>query len=136
MEGGRAKKICIVGLGSLGLAQLRAAEAGLGEFELAAGFDADPVRAEILSSSAPLFPAHKMPEVIARMGIQIAMLCVPAEAAQECAEICAAAGARGILNFAPVALRLPPGVHARDVSVLEDLRGLAAMMDGAARAEA
>ncbi|MDR1857985.1 MAG: CoA-binding protein [Treponema sp.] len=120
----RRRKFCVVGLGRLGSAYLNFTPSELAEFELAAGFDANVNRVEILSSPAPLYPAYKLAEVASRFGIEIALLCVPVQAAQAAAEKCAAAGIRGILNFAPVALSLPPEVAVRNVYVADELRSL------------
>jgi len=122
------RKFCVVGLGRLGSAYLNFAPPELAEFELAAGFDTNVNRVEILKSPAPLYPVYKLAEVISRLGIEIALLCVPAEAAQAAAEKCAAAGVKGILNFAPVALALPPGVAVRNVYVVDELRSLTIKM--------
>ena len=122
------RKFCVVGLGRLGSAYLNFTPPELAEFELAAGFDTNVNRVEILSSPAPLYPAYKMAEVISRQGIEIALLCVPTGEAQTAATQCAAAGIRGILNFAPVALRLPPELAVRNVYVTDELRSLAIRM--------
>jgi redox-sensing transcriptional repressor len=136
----RRRRFCVVGLGRLGSAYLNAqaygpnaAEPGpnelsIEEFELAAGFDTNVNRVEILSSPVPLYPAYKMGEVISRFSIEIALLCVPPEAAPQAAEKLAAAGIRGILNFAPVVLTLPPDIPVRNVYVADELRTLAVRM--------
>ena len=121
----RLRKFCVVGLGRLGSAYLNFTPPELADFELAAGFDSNVNRVEILNAPVPLFPAYKMAEVISRLGIEIAVLCVPANAAQAVAEKCAAAGIRGILNFAPVALNLPADIAVRNMFVTDDLRYLA-----------
>jgi redox-sensing transcriptional repressor len=123
------RKFCVVGLGRLGSACLNFQFLELGEFELAAGFDINVNRVEILKSPAPLYPAYKMAEVISRFGIEIAMLCVPAEQAQAAAEKCAAAGIRGLVNFAPILLKLPPEIKVRNVYVVDELRELAIQMN-------
>jgi len=99
------------------------------EFKLAAGFDTNVNRVEILSSPVPLFPAYKMAEVVGRFEIEIALLCVPAESAQTAAEKCVAAGVKGILNFAPVALNVPPEVAVKNIYVTDELRSLAIKMN-------
>jgi redox-sensing transcriptional repressor len=121
----RRRKFCVVGLGRLGSAYLNVQPLEFGEFELAAGFDTNVNRVEILKSQVPLYPAFKMAEVISRFGIEIALLCVPLDAAQGAAEKCAAAGVRGIVNFAPLALKLPPELKVRNVYVADELRSLA-----------
>ena len=124
----RRRKFCVVGLGRLGSAYLNFSPPELAEFELAAGFDTNVNRVEILRSPAPLYPAYKMAEVISRFAVEIALLCVPAEAAQAAATQCVAAGVRGIVNFAPVALKLPPEVAVRNVYVVDELRSLTIKM--------
>jgi redox-sensing transcriptional repressor len=125
----KRRKYCVVGLGRLGSAYLNPQDSlppeAAGGFELTAGFDISVNRLEILRSPAPLYPVYKMGEVIARFGIEIALLCVPPGAAQQAAEKLAAAGIRGIINFTPVALKLPPAVMVRDVCLEEELRALA-----------
>ena len=122
----RNRKYCITGLGRLGSAYLNMGT--LDGFELAAGFDTNVNRIEILPSPVPLYPAYKMGEVIRRFGIEIALLCVPEAAAQSAAEKLAAAGIRGIVNFVPAVLSLPPEVIVRNVYLTDELRAIAARM--------
>jgi redox-sensing transcriptional repressor len=124
----KRRKFCVVGLGRLGSAYLNIDALQLGEFELIAGFDTNVNRTEILKSPVPLYPAYKMGEVIGRFGIEIALLCVPPEAAQQAAEKLAASGIRGIVNFASAALKLPPEIPVRNVYVTDELRALAIRM--------
>jgi redox-sensing transcriptional repressor len=128
---GIPRRLCVVGLGRLGSAYLnfRGFDPG-GEFELAAGFDINVNRVEILKSPAPLYPAFKMAEVISRFGIELALLCVTEEAAQAAAEKLAAAGIRGIVNFAPVTLNLGPEIAVRNVYVIDELRALSVKLNG------
>jgi redox-sensing transcriptional repressor len=122
------RKFCVVGLGRLGSAYLNFTPPELAEFELVAGFDTNVNRVEILRSPVPLYPAYKMAEVVSRFDIEIALLCVPTKEAQAAAEKCAVARIRGILNFAPVALNLPPELTVRNVYVTDELRSLAIQM--------
>jgi redox-sensing transcriptional repressor len=122
---GDKHRVCVVGLGRLGSAYLNfSAFEQSGEFELAAGFDTNVNRVEILKSPIPLYPAYKIKEVIPRFGIEMALLCVPGEAAQSAAEKLAAAGIQGIVNFAPAALRLSSDIVVRNVYVVDELRAL------------
>ena len=121
----KKRKFCIVGLGRLGSAYLNLENFDLGEFELAAGFDINVNRTEILPSPVPLYPAFKFGEVIKRFGIEIALLCVPPAQAQSAAEKLAAAGIRGIVNFAPTALNLSPEIAVQNVYMVDQLRAIA-----------
>jgi redox-sensing transcriptional repressor len=124
----RRRRFCVVGLGRLGSAYLNFPAFEADEFELIAGFDSNVNRVEILQSPVPLYPAYKMGEVIGRFAIEMALLCVPEEAAQKTAEKLTAAGIRGIVNFAPVVLRIGPDVAVRNVFVVDELRSLAVKM--------
>jgi len=124
----KRRKFCVVGLGRLGSAYLNVPALDESEFELVAGFDTNVNLTEILKSPAPLYPAYKMGEIISRFGIEIALICVPREAAQEVAEKLAAAGIRGILNFAPVVIRVSPGVAVRNIYLADELRNLSIKM--------
>jgi len=126
----KRRKFCVVGLGRLGSAYLNIADLEGSEFELAAGFDTNVNRTEILKSPAPLYPAYKMGEVIGRFGIEIALLCVPVEAAQVAADKLAAAGIRGILNFAPAVITVPPGIAVRNIYLTDELRALSIKIKG------
>jgi redox-sensing transcriptional repressor len=115
-------------LGRLGSAYLNFDAYTEEGFELAAGFDSSVNRVEILKSPVPLFPMYKMAEVVSRFNIEMALLCVPGDAAQQAAEKLVAAGIRSIVNFAPVVLDLGPDVFVKNVYVVNELRSLAVKM--------
>jgi len=57
--------------------------------------------------------------------IKIAIITVPASAAQEVVDRAVADGIRGFLNFAPVKLKVPPGVRVLYTDVTLELQELA-----------
>ncbi|TAM86117.1 redox-sensing transcriptional repressor Rex [bacterium] len=63
-------------------------------------------------------------------GVDIAVLAVPTKVAQEVADRVAAAGVDAILNFAPVALRLPERVFARNIDLAGELSILTHYLTG------
>jgi redox-sensing transcriptional repressor len=68
--------------------------------------------------------ADDLERVLAGAEPEILILAVPAGAAQGLAERAAAAGVRGILNFAPVRLRLPDEVEVNNVNLAVELEAL------------
>ena len=50
-------------------------------------------------------------------GINVAMIAVPAAAAQSVADTLVEAGVRSLLNFADVRLRLPPDVYVEHIDI-------------------
>lgn len=69
-----------------------------------------------------------MPNMAASMGVQVGILTVPASAAQAAADIMVGSGLRGIWNFAPVKLDLPPHVQVENVELVSSLAVLSVSM--------
>jgi redox-sensing transcriptional repressor len=66
-----------------------------------------------------------MASVIAQTAAELGVLAVPSDAAQGVADALVAAGIRGLLNFAPGVLRLPPGIQVVSVDLTVQLEQLA-----------
>jgi redox-sensing transcriptional repressor len=95
------RKACIVGLGRLGSAVMHYERFGESGYSIVAGFDTNINRLETLRADFALYPVYEMAEVIRRQAIELALLCVPADAAGASAQALIGAGIRGILNFTP-----------------------------------
>ncbi len=103
----------LVGAGNLGRALLSYRGFFKKGFQIVAAFDHDPQKIGARVGNPPglvVSPVEQVGEVIARHDIQIAILCVPVEAAQVLADRLVACGIKGILNFAPASLNLPEDV--------------------------
>jgi redox-sensing transcriptional repressor len=107
--------VAMVGVGNLGLALLGYRGFGRQNFAIAAAFDADPAKAGQVVQGILIQPLEELADTVARQGIRLGMIVVPAAAAQEAADRLVAAGVEGIVNFAPVTLVLPP--HVQNVGV-------------------
>lgn len=89
-------------------------------------FDRSPAKVGGQSrGGVPIFHIRRLKGIVRRQRIRIAMVAVPAEAAQQVVNQAAAAGVEAILNFAPAALVAPPGVKLRNVDLTVSLEGLA-----------
>ncbi len=118
----------IVGLGRLGSAFLEYSGFAGSPFTLCAGFDSNVNRIEILKADFPLYPTFKMKEVIARLGIESAILCVPPAHAQAAADKLVECGITGIVNFTPAVLSVPQGIGIENVSIIDALGSLTARL--------
>jgi redox-sensing transcriptional repressor len=117
--------VALAGVGNLARALLRYhgfAERG---FRVVALFDADPVKVGQRVEGLPVHGPEAMATVIAATGAELGVLAVPAESAQAVADDLIAAGVRGLLNFAPAVLRVPPGVSVVSVDLTVQLEQLA-----------
>jgi redox-sensing transcriptional repressor len=87
--------------------------------------DSDPQKVGQEVDGLEVRPLAEAAEVIRATGAELGLLTVPAEVAQEVADVLVAAGIRGLLNFAPAVLRLPPRVSLVSVDLTVQLEQLA-----------
>ncbi len=73
----------------------------------------------------PIYHIRRLPAIVRREAIRIAMIAVPAPAAQLVANLAVAAGLEAILNFAPGTVTVPAGVKVKNVDLAISLEGLA-----------
>jgi redox-sensing transcriptional repressor len=115
----------LVGVGNLARALLRYRGFQRQGFTFVALFDSDPSKAGQEVDGLPVHAPERMAEVIAALHAELAVIAVPAVAAQAVADTLVSAGIRGILNFAPTVLRLPPEVSLVSVDLAVQLEQLA-----------
>jgi redox-sensing transcriptional repressor len=116
--------VLLVGAGNLGRALLAYKGFTAKGFTLAAIFDSDPNKVGKKFASFTIQPLTELETTIRQHSIRLAILTVPAEAAQAVADQLIAAGIRGLLNFAPVSLQLPPDIALNAVDVAVSLEQL------------
>src|SRR5690242_10906676 len=73
-------------------------------FEIVGLFDADEQKVGGELVRLPVHRFTEIPEVIGEMGLQVAIVAVPAASAQEVVDLLVSAGVKAILNYAPVSL--------------------------------
>ncbi len=116
--------VAMVGAGNLGRALLRYKGFAEQGFRIAAVFDNDPAKAGQVLEGNLVEPLERLAEVVRGAGIRLAILAVPASAAQDVADQLVAAGIDGILNFAPVTILLPDTVSTVGVDLAIELEQL------------
>jgi len=121
----RTWRAVLVGVGNLARALLRYRGFRTQGFEVLALFDADPAKVGERVEGLVIEPTERLTERVRELGAELAILTVPADAAQPVADQLSAAGIRGVLNFAPVLLRLPPRVKLVSVDLAIQLEQLA-----------
>lgn len=131
----RTWNVLLIGAGNLG----RALSAYKGfekkGFKLLAVFDADPALAGRRYGPFVIQPMSELSGTIQRLNIRMGIITVPADFAQKVADELVAAGIRGILNFAPVSLNVPPTVSLAAVDLAVQLEQLSFAVNVALPAE-
>jgi redox-sensing transcriptional repressor len=116
--------IALVGFGNLGRALIRYREFDRHGFRVAAVFDCDPKKVGMLVHDYQIQSIDELAREVKSQGISLAALTVPADVAQDVVNHMLESGIRGILNFAPVALRVPPNVSVVSVDLSVQLEQL------------
>ncbi len=116
--------VVLVGVGHLGLALLSYRGFEKEGFEIVAGFDVEPQRRREKQIAQPILGMDEMPEFVRQRKIKMAIVTVPAAAAQEVCNQLIACGITGILNFAPLVLHVPEEVMVNNVNLAIELENL------------
>jgi redox-sensing transcriptional repressor len=120
--------VLLVGAGNLGRALIAYRGFLRKGFRLAAIFDADERKVGQAFGDLTVSSMDKLAEVAATENIKLAIMSVPSEVAQAVADKLVAAGVRGILNFAPVSVTVPPDVSVQSVDLAVQLEQLSFKM--------
>jgi redox-sensing transcriptional repressor len=107
--------VAIVGLGDMGHALARYGGFGERGFRVAMLFDADPHKIGEKVGDFMIEDAGQLVDRVRSCKIKLAMMAVPAGAAQDVADKLVQAGVRAILNYAPTALNVPEQVHVQNI---------------------
>lgn len=131
----RPWRAVLVGVGNLARALLKYPAFRDQRFAIVALFDSDPRKVGEVVEGLTVEPAADLPRRLPQLRAELAVLTVPSGAAQSLADVLAGAGVRGIMNFAPVNLRLPAGVQVVAVDLAMQLEQLAFLVQLAATAD-
>jgi redox-sensing transcriptional repressor len=117
--------VALVGVGNLGRALLGYRGFSQRGFHFVAALDADAKKVGLEIHGLRVHAMEGLPGIVRDHKIRLGVIAVPAAAAQDVADRITAAGIEGILNFAPVAITLPPTVSEVGVDVAIELERLA-----------
>ncbi len=120
------RKACLVGLGRLGTALMDYENFQENGFEIIAGFDRSVNKIERIRTSIDVFPVSRLAEIVQARDIELGIIAVPAESAQDIADQLAKAGVKGVLNFSPVKVNVPETIIHLDMDFTNALRFIAA----------
>ena len=116
--------VILIGAGNLGsaLSQYRGfKERG---FKIIGVFDNDLNKVGLKLNGLPIYAVNQMADFIAKNDVSIGIIAVPAEYAQDIADILVETDIKGILNFAPIVLTIPEEVEIRNVDLTVNLEVL------------
>jgi redox-sensing transcriptional repressor len=125
----RTWDIAVVGAGDIGHAIAGYQGFAHRGFKVSLIFDNDPAKVGQKLGEYEVHSTEKMVDMIQKMGVKVAMLAVPASAAQQAADRLIEAGVKAILNYAPITLNLPEGVRVQYIDPLIHLQKMTYYLD-------
>ncbi|MEG6616815.1 redox-sensing transcriptional repressor Rex [Peptococcaceae bacterium 1198_IL3148] len=116
--------VILIGAGKVGSALVTYGEFKERGFNIVAVFDNDLTKIGKKIVDLEVMAVEQMPEIIERYDVQIAIIAVPPQYGQQAADMVVANNIKGILNFAPTSLNLPPDVNIQNVDLSASLESI------------
>lgn len=121
----RRWRVVLVGVGNLARALLKYRGFGDHGFDVVGLFDSSPTTIGTVVEGLTVEPTANLAAAVKRLRAELGVLTVPADAAQPVADAMVSAGLKGLMNFAPVRIKAPPGVSVVPVDLAIQLEQLA-----------
>lgn len=121
--------VALAGLGNLGQAIVNYRGFRLSSFDIVSLFDSNPRHIGQEIEGMTVHSADQIQPVVEERGIQVGIIAVRADAAQEIVAEMIAGGIRSILNYAPVVLKVPDGVTVREIDPVSALQSMTYYLD-------
>ena len=125
--------MALLGVGRLGRAILSYGGFGSQQLHIAKAFDSDPAVIGTEIGGVVVEDIKDVAASLEALPVEIAIVAVPPHAAQPVIDALVAAGVRAILNYAPIAVRVPPGVRCRNVDPVVYLHAMTYYLKSDAR---
>jgi redox-sensing transcriptional repressor len=125
----RVWDVIVVGMGDIGHALARYNGFSNRGFRVVMLFDNDPKKVGQKVGDFEIYDTSSLAERVKLSKVKIAMLTVPAPAAQEIAEQLVKAGIKAILNYAPISLVVPNNVRVQNIDPVTHLQRMTYYLD-------
>ena len=120
----REWKMALVGAGRLGQAILSYGGFGPQGFHIVKAFDSAPGLIGRGEGSLVIEDVGQLGASLREQPVDIGIVAVPGEIAQEVIDVLVANGVHAVLNYAPIAVRVPPGVQLRQIDPVLSLQSM------------
>jgi len=115
--------IILVGMGNLGLALSKYSRFVQRNMNIVAAFDIDPYKQKT-RFDLPVYGMDRLKEIIHRFKVRVAIIAVPEISAQQVCDELVRNGIKGIINFAPVLLKVPGDVVINNINLCDELESV------------
>lgn len=128
--------VALIGAGRIGSALFEYADFRRRGFDIVTVLDADQAKVGTRWGHLSIRDQVELERALAEDDVDIAILAVPAAAAQPVADRVVSAGVRAILNFAPTQIHVPEHVTVQDVNLSMELEALSFALGSSSAADA
>ncbi len=116
--------VVLVGVGKLGRAVLGYGGFTPQGFRIVEAFDSDAKIVGTKVNGLVVKSVDSLPQELRKVRVEMAIVAVPAVAAQRVIDILVANGVKAILNYAPIAAHVPPRVRIKDIDPVLALQSM------------
>lgn len=120
----RSWRIAIVGAGRLGRAIAGYEGFAPQGFRIVEAFDSDPATIGTSVDSLVIKNTSDLENILRQSPVDIGIVAVPGESAQKVIDALVRCNVRAILNYAPIAAHVPPGVQIKRIDPVLALQGM------------
>lgn len=115
-------EVALIGVGNLGTAFLKYNFLRSNNTKIVMGFDTNDKKIGTEIAGVPIYHVDQLPEKL--KDVRVAILTVPASAAEEITDTLVAQGIEGILNFTPSRISVPKHVRVHHIDLSVELQAL------------
>jgi len=118
-----SQNIIVVGRGNIGSSLANYEHFIKRQINIVATFDMDPSKQRI-RSEIPVYTMDRIKEIIDRFCVRTAIIAVPDIAAQGVCDLLVNYGVEGIINFAPVILKVPDHIIVNNINLSDEIESV------------
>ena len=122
LQADRVWELALVGAGDLGHAIIHHSGLERSSCKVACVFDNNPQKIGRRLGKLEICDASRLAERVREMGLRMAIIAVPANAAQDVVDELVRGGVTAILNYAPISVKVPAGVQVQYIDPLVHLQ--------------
>jgi redox-sensing transcriptional repressor len=116
--------LIIIGIGNLGLALMNYSKFIRPNMKIVAAFDIDPSKRKQKTFDIPVYCMSRLEEIILKYNVRVAIVAVPEISVREVADDLVRYGIKGIVNFAPVPLKVPSDIVMNNINMGDELESV------------
>jgi redox-sensing transcriptional repressor len=118
-------KAAIFGMGNLGRAILKYVSGKRHKLEIVAGFDSNTDKIGNTVNGVMCYSLDSIEKIIKEQNIKLGILTVPADQAKATTALLVKLGIKGILNYTPMPVNVPEGIHLEEYDMITTLEKVA-----------